>query len=830
MSENLSIDEIIKRAEEIKREAEKQLNAAEKNLDEKAKTAIDEVVVDESAVVERISRVYEKIENEIDEDEDIKEYTPPEKKRVSPFKRAAEIIEDEEEDDEEEDIIIAEPQKKAPVSEDKPDGKTRSIDINKSDRTNVVPDLDNAKTQRIVRSGDDGKTKHVMYVSQKTVDEDSDLQEMPMIVAKEHIYDNFEEAETVNDEDIGIQMTFEGFDDVIESVPTIDEEVAEQILLERRQEKVGKFRLFGPDETDKDLGAHNVVREDYVSNDETEKFLNNLYAKKGSLRLKIIATLWLSVPMLLLTVFKDSAYFPTFLASHTAYFSTACILYAITLVTNYNVMVHGFNLKRGLNYDLPNALTALLIMVHTVILAINQGLWIDNGVLLILAGTFVLLMSQFGKFRMMSRIIDNFKFISSPEDRYTVENIANSVDAEIISRGLLDTEPLIKTSVKTDFPTNFMEISTKREAATKTARVLFPISVLLCVALLIVIGIINNFNTAVNMALCALAITLPCCTLYLGNTMLLDISKELNRFGSRVCGFEGAAMAQGANAMVMEASDLFGADSCEMHGFKAFDGTKVDDAILYTAAVMTQTKSPLATVFDNVIIGKQSILPVVEGVTYENSMGISAWIYKRKVLVGNRDLLIRHGVNVPNETFEKKYTIKGRKALYLAVNGKCSAMFVVSYSANPELKRELRKLEKSGITIIVKSSDPYINEKSIAKLFALPEGFIRVMNYSAARVYDKYSNMNVEKSPAYIVHDGTAMGFVSAMRSADIVMGGKKIITFLTFFGSAIGFATIALLSVLEAFSGITAVNIILFIAIWNSFILVLNKLRGMAL
>ena len=76
MSENLSIDEIIRRAEEIKRAAEKQLQAAEKSLDEKAKTAIDEVVVDEKQVVDRIARVYEKIE----EEEDVKEYIPPSKK------------------------------------------------------------------------------------------------------------------------------------------------------------------------------------------------------------------------------------------------------------------------------------------------------------------------------------------------------------------------------------------------------------------------------------------------------------------------------------------------------------------------------------------------------------------------------------------------------------------------------------------------------------------------------------------------------------------------------------------------------------------------------
>lgn len=33
------------------------------------------------------------------------------------------------------------------------------------------------------------------------------------------------------------------------------------------------------------------------------------------------------------------------------------------------------------------------------------------------------------------------------------------------------------------------------------------------------------------------------------------------------------------------------------------------------------------------------------------------------------------------------------------------------------LKKQLRKLEKSGMTILVRSADPFINDESIAELF-----------------------------------------------------------------------------------------------------------------
>ena len=69
MSDNLSIEELLKRAEEIKAEAERQLAAAEHNLQEKANLAIDRVDV----VSEDVRR---SVEEKIKEEPDVKEYVP----------------------------------------------------------------------------------------------------------------------------------------------------------------------------------------------------------------------------------------------------------------------------------------------------------------------------------------------------------------------------------------------------------------------------------------------------------------------------------------------------------------------------------------------------------------------------------------------------------------------------------------------------------------------------------------------------------------------------------------------------------------------------------
>ncbi len=769
MSEKLSIEEIIRRAEEITAKNAAALKESERLVEKKAP----------------------------EEEEEIKTFVPS--KKTAP-----------------------------PEDADRPperaDSKTKSLkkSENEIEKTRAFSAADSAEE----------KTKIISVVAPEENEEDGELQSIPTIVVKDDALSSFNQENSSEEEEAsGVQMTFEGFDEKVDTVEKIDEAEAEAELLRRREEKVGKFRLFGPDETDEELGENFDTEDDFDEFDEKDVFLKGLIEKKNASFIKLAATALLFLPMLLMAALKDSLHFPLFLSSHGVFFSVILVLYAGAIAINANIIKKSFTFKHSVSFDFPISAVSLIILLHTVLLLAHSSLWIDNGVVLAPVGTVALFMSQLAKYITYNRLVDNFSFITGAGDKYTVENITNAVDARIISRGMLEEENAkLKMSVKCDLPTNFMEISLKREPADKISLRIFIADAVLSLILFIVIGIIDNFNTGFNCALCALSISLPISTLYITSSLLSDISKQLKSYNSRVCGFEGAFMAQNADALVMEAADLFDKNSCKLHGIKTFNGASIDEALINTAAVMMQTKSPLSHVFDSVIIGKQKILPRVESVQYEEKMGTSGWIYKRKILVGTREMMQRHNIEVPLLSFEKKITVRDRKALYLSVDGALTAMFTVSYRANQRLMRELGKLEKSGITLIVKSQDPYINEETLTELFELPEGFIRVMNYSAARVYDKYSNLDVEKSPAYVVHSGSALGLVSAMRGAGILVGSTGLINFLSCFGAAIGFLVVAMLSAIHAYSELSAVNILIFEVIWTAFMQIVIKLRGTGL
>ncbi len=820
MSENrdLSIEEILKEAE-----------AVLKSIDKKSALAKEEIKnVDEPLEPETVKTFVPKSENNTghgNSDAAVKPYVPGK----------------------------AKPRQQEPA-----EGKTAvvpSLDKQKTakvpptDKTAVVP-IKKAEAKKFFKSySSDAEygsappkiiEKAATIKSRSRFDKTLDLQEIPTILAVEELdktrvmlskdRDNKSDFIAENEEyDNSDQIRMTGFDDEVDEVPVIDEELAEEQLRRRREEKVNKFRLFTPEEFEGDdkSRAKKIKFDDYRKSSERTETLESLFKLKTKIQLRISFTIVFGLLLLFLTVLKNTAYLPPFLNNDFNYYLTAIIIYAAVMITNIGSLLRGFNFKKGINFYFPITLASVIAMANTAALLANPDLVYDGGTLFSPAAAFALIIAEMGRRETVVRVIDNFEFLTGRGDKSTVEDIVNEVDARIISKNMLDGEPYLKYSVKTDFPTSFLEISFAYEPADKIAKVISPVFICINLIMFAVMGIVkHNWNEAFNLLTAGVIISCPAITLFASNYALSQISKSLSKKGAMVCGFEGAHYVHNSNALVMEAADLFSSRSCNLHGIKTFNGAKIDDAILQTAAVVMQIKSPLANVFDDVIIGKQSILPQAEDIVYEDKMGTSAWIYQKKVLVGNRDLLIRHGVTVPKEDYERKYTRKGRKALYLAVAGKVMAMFIVSYEADPSLKKLLKKLERSGITIILRSCDPYINEESLKNIFDVPEGFIRVMTASNGRSFEKYSGAVAEKSPAYSVHNGTAEAFIASVLGADNLVGTEKTISALCTFGCAIGFGVAGLLGFSGGMSQLTAVNVIIFQAVWSIFVLLVTKIR----
>ena len=182
-------------------------------------------------------------------------------------------------------------------------------------------------------------------------DTQSGLDEMPMIYAideidnanfaltREEIMAKKEQLEEQRQEEEAVQIVLDGFDDETQKIDKIDEDLAEKQLIERRKDKVNKFRIFSPEDIEEAAKADKdtVVKKEYNLSNEQEVFSKKLSRSKQSSSLSLKITLVLAVLLGILTGAKDSSYLPSFLLDDVPYIITTLVLFVAALAVNIKI-------------------------------------------------------------------------------------------------------------------------------------------------------------------------------------------------------------------------------------------------------------------------------------------------------------------------------------------------------------------------------------------------------------------------------------------------------------------------------------------------------------
>lgn len=202
------------------------------------------------------------------------------------------------------------------------------------------------------------------------------------------------------------------------------------------------------------------------------------------------------------------------------------------------------------------------------------------------------------------------------------------------------------------------------------------------------------------------------------------------------------------------------------------------------------------------MITNEKNLKAVESVACEEGKGISAWVDGGRVLIGNRGLLLAHGVAVPPIEVEAGFTAEGKELLYLSNFGSLSAGFVISYHADKQLRTQLRELEKVGIALMVHTTDPNITPARVAQVYGLQEENIHMVPAALQREAEAALDGTGETA-AEMVSGGMA-GTLHSLLSAQREYGIAKAISVLLVLSVLIGFAIITLLAYSGALSRVT--------------------------
>ena len=701
-----------------------------------------------------------------------------------------------------------------------------------------VQKLENTIEQRAIRDARPPETIETpgFIIKNGTVSENTDgIRTMPTIIGAEY---ELEQEKTK--EDFGTKVTapekpdnqimFDGFGED-EEILQQPEEQAEAVLRENRKAVVRDFVAGGMSFKEKvqsppvrrryERQKVSVVREYFGPKDkDAVKKVFAMEKKSTIMKLAAVSGICFLMSILSIVAGMENGNFEIYGNNEFVYALVQILLLVTASALNYKSFITAFSNIKSKIFDMDTvvAVSAIAGFIQCLIsFAFADSIESVAG---ITAGAAVLpmIMKLAGELVRCKNDSENFNVLTAdPDECYSVENVADEDTANEISRGLMMGNPEIKYSAKIGFPQKFVEISRSSEVTGKICKLTIPAMAIVG----LVLGIISiiktgNFFAGISTLTGTLLMTLPCSAGLVSAINLRATNKFLNEDGALINGYSAVDDAVNTNGVVIDACDAFEQGGCNIEGMKTYHKMRIDEALLYTASVVIASGGVLAEVFDGVIIGKRELLLPVESLAYEEKLGCSCWIHNHRVLVGNRDLLVHHNVETPDKDLEDKYKSNGRNVLYLAIEGKIAAMFVVVYKANEETARYMRELEKDGITIFFRTADANITEKFLEREFQLPANVVKIINPVAGDMFSKVKSRRTERSNAMIIHDGGIKTMLSALHGTFVINNFVNSSRLVQLIASVIGAVIMALFTFISSIAQIGVLQIILYQVIWT--------------
>lgn len=465
---------------------------------------------------------------------------------------------------------------------------------------------------------------------------------------------------------------------------------------------------------------------------------------------------------------------------------------------------------------MPIVISTLCALVSTIA---SDGVESSEVHLFVPVSIFILFMNALGKQLIIHRAIKNFSVISGKYEQYVLTYVDDETDAEKLTKGVQPDYPILVSMRKARQMSDFLRYTYSEDMGDRFCRKASP---LICGGSLIIAAAITGIRFTVMPGSVVLAFFLSvfsmllcgsCCAgIMLTANIPLDIAAgKLSKRGCGLLGYQSVDEFYDANSIMVSASSLFPESAVSIEGMKPFRDVKIEDVILMASGLTNQADSVLKYAFSKMIDDENSRVPVVDSVLYEENYGLSGWIKNRRILLGNRDMMIQHNIEgLPSPLREAEYVKEDCEILYFSISGVLSAMMLVRITANNRMKHQLHKLIEENISLVVKSTDSFVTNHLIAGLYQMPENCVKVVPVALHETFDKYIS-DSDNISASAITSGSAADTIRILTSARRIRRSTMTGIILQSVAAIIGFGIAFVYICLSAYTSVTTQMFLIF-------------------
>ena len=617
---------------------------------------------------------------------------------------------------------------------------------------------------------------------------------------------------------------------VIKPEPTPQSEYEEEKKKDTRSTKekilsavVGFFSKDESDDSDTPNDKKEKPVDDYTGDDDEKSIRYELNLNIKKLFVRSVLSGAIAAVSVILTVL--TRFFPEAICSAVAFAPAAyavfnLLLIGLSLFLNRVAMLGGLTplAKFKGNSDTAVAVGGVAAFIQTVVsffcLGDLSSFNTNYYCTIVLLAFFC---NNIGKFFMVLRVKDNFRFASAKGQKYAAKIYNNEAVANKMLSGTPSEKTLIAYQHRTDFPSNFLKISYAPDPSEDLASKLAPITTIVAIIVTLLYGFAKvSFVDAINTFSLVTALAIPISTLVAVNLPIRRLCKTLLTFDSMLAGYPSIKQFCDSTAIMIDANELFPADSIELEGIKTYEEYNLDESLLCGIAILKEAENPIANAFDSVITEANEKLPEVESVLYEDGMGLVGWINSERILVGSRTLMEKYSVHVPSSDYDEQYTAKGRQVTYISRAGRLVAMIVTRYHADSQLKTEMQRAEANGISFLIRTTDYNITDDLVASLYNLFYRSIKVLPTGLGNVLKEAQGTKEESSRSYLITHGNVSSLARAVSGSVRIKHNISLAIVIQLVAIILGILIASTLSLYAGVSVMGSLEVLIFAIFWS--------------
>lgn len=629
-------------------------------------------------------------------------------------------------------------------------------------------------------------------------------------------------------------------------------------LKERRSKKIKDFILVGDEE---DVSGEEVeddtpkVIDDFESFDDAPSIAHDIAQLKGSLILRLVVLIICFAASAYIAIANDTNITAAGDAAISAgakglplieylnkrtqtgsFLFVNAILGLLAAFSSYTVISCGLSKILSLKADCDSlcAVSMVTSIITSMIMFANENLIKGSFVhIYIPVAIASLLFNTIGKLLIVSRTQRSFKFVSGSSEKYAVFPVTDEETAQNFTRGTLRDFPNLSAMRKTEFLSEFLKTSYANDSTDSFCRIFTPVVIAVAIVIAVIAGIVSKPQYNVSSIYIGISVFVGVISICTGFSSMLIVNVPMMRAEMKsaenqgvVLGFDCIEEFADTNSVLVDANQLFPQGSVKLAAIKVFSDTRIDEAIVEAASLTTQAGSILKNMFYDIIAGKTELLNPVESYIFEDSMGLCGWINNKRVLLGNRELMVNHSIEgMPPVSKEKEYTENGRTAVYLSISGELSAMFLVEVTPTLEIIQALQDLQKNDIYIMIRSVDSIVSINRLSELFEISPEYLKLIPFRVHEQFNEVTSYQVNQR-ASLACSGKFSAFASLILSCKHMKGTINVGIGIQAVSMLLGIIICLVMVILSSFQELSVSMFLTYNFIFTAVLLIFQILR----